>query len=41
MYQDLVPLALERERTLLSQLGKDELKGLLAGLTRLEQVLEL
>lgn len=41
MYQDLVPLALERERTLLCQLSKEELKGLLAGLTRLEQVLEL
>ena len=41
MYQDLVPLAQERERALLSQLSKEELRGLLAGLTRLEQVLEL
>ena len=41
MYSVLVPLALERERALLSQLSKEELKGLLAGLTRLEEVLEI
>ncbi len=41
MYQDLVPLALERERTLLANLSKEELQGLLAGLARLEEILEL
>lgn len=41
MYQDLVPLALERERTLLANLSKEELQGLLTGLARLEEILEL
>jgi DNA-binding MarR family transcriptional regulator len=41
MYQDLVPLALERERALLACLGKEDLRGFLAALTRLEQFLEL
>lgn len=41
MYQDLIPLALERERALLACLGKDDLRGFLAALTRLEDFLEL
>ena len=41
MYQDLIPLALERERALLACLGKDDLRGFLAALTRLEEFLEL
>jgi len=41
MYQELVPLALERERTLLTCLNKDELRGFLLALERLEQFLDL
>jgi len=41
MYQDLVPLALERERLLLTCLNKDELRGFLLALERLEQFLDL
>jgi len=41
MYQDLIPLALERGRALLACLGKDDLRGFLAALTRLEEFLEL
>jgi DNA-binding MarR family transcriptional regulator len=41
MYQDLIPPALERERALLACLGKDDLRGFLAALTRLEEFLEL
>jgi DNA-binding MarR family transcriptional regulator len=41
MYQELVPLALERERTLLSCLNKDELRGFLLALENLERFLDL
>ena len=41
MYQELVPLALERERTLLTCLNKDELRGFLLALEHLEQFLDL
>ncbi len=41
MYQELVPLALERERMLLTCLNKDELRGFLLALEHLEQFLDL
>ena len=41
MYQELVPPALERERMLLACLNKDELRGFLLALERLEQFLDL
>ncbi len=41
MYQELVPLALERERVLLTCLNKDELRGFLLALEHLEQFLDL
>jgi DNA-binding MarR family transcriptional regulator len=41
LYQELVPLALERERLLLTCLNKDELRGFLISLERLEQFLDL
>ena len=41
MYQELVPLALERERTLLACLNKDELCGFLLALEHLERLLNL
>ena len=41
MYQELVPLALERERTLLACLNKDELRGFLLALEHLERLLNL
>ena len=40
-YQELVPLALERERTLLACLNKDELRGFLIALEHLERFLDL
>ncbi len=41
MYQELVPLALERERTLLACLNKDELRGFQTALDHLERFLDL
>lgn len=41
LYAELVPLALDRERTLLSCMSEAERRGLLLGLTRLEQYLGL
>jgi DNA-binding MarR family transcriptional regulator len=41
MYQELVPLALERERALLSCLDKDELRGFMVALENLERLLDL
>ena len=41
MYTDLVPLVLERERELLACLGKEPLRGFLAGMTALETFLGL
>ena len=41
MYQELVPLALERERTLLACVNKDELRGFLLALENLERFLDL
>ena len=41
IYQELVPLALERERTLLACLNKDELRGFLLALEHLERSLDL
>jgi len=41
LYQELVPLALERERNLLACLNKDELRGFLLALEQLERLLDL
>jgi hypothetical protein len=41
MYAELVPLALERERALLSCLSEDELRTFNEGLERLEEFLGL
>ena len=41
MYAELVPLALERERALLSCLSEDELRAFNEGLERLEEFLRL
>ncbi len=41
LYQELVPLALERERNLLTCLNKDELRGFLVALEHLERALDL
>jgi DNA-binding MarR family transcriptional regulator len=41
MYAELVPLALERERTLLSCLNEEELRALNEGLEKLEEFLGL
>jgi DNA-binding MarR family transcriptional regulator len=41
MYQELVPLALERERLLLACLSKDELRCFLLSLEHLERFLDL
>ena len=41
MYQELVPLALERERTMLACLNKEELRGFLLALEHLERSLDL
>jgi DNA-binding MarR family transcriptional regulator len=41
VYAALIPLALERERALLSCLSDTQLQDFLAGLTRLEESLEL
>ena len=41
LYQELVPLALERERMLLACLNKDELRGFLLALEQLERFLDL
>ena len=41
MYAELVPLVLERERELLACLGKEQLRGFLAGMEALENFLGL
>jgi DNA-binding MarR family transcriptional regulator len=41
MYSELVPLALDREQALMACLNKEELRGFVAGLTRLEEFLGL
>lgn len=41
MYAELVPLVLERERELLACLGKEQLRGFLAGMEALETFLGL
>jgi DNA-binding MarR family transcriptional regulator len=41
MYAELVPLALERERTVMASLSEDELRAFNEGLERLEELLGL
>jgi DNA-binding MarR family transcriptional regulator len=41
MYAELVPLALERERTLLASMSREQLRGFVMGLDRLETYLGL